>query len=129
MRNGYYVYILECADGTYYVGMTNNMDRRFVEHEEGLNEDAYTFSRRPLKLAWAEKYLSVRLAYQIERKLKKWSAKKKKALIEGRFEDLKELAKCKNETTHERLQKNDTKRKRPSGPGPRLRSGKQGRGE
>jgi len=101
MRNGYYVYILHCADGTYYTGMTNNIERRFAEHEYGINEDAYTFSRRPLELVWGEKYLSARYAYQMERKIKKWSAAKKKALIDGRWDDLKNLARCLNKTSHE----------------------------
>jgi putative endonuclease len=48
----YYVYILECADGTYYTGITNNLERRFTEHALGLNQDSYTHDRRPVKLAW-----------------------------------------------------------------------------
>lgn len=110
MKNGYYVYILECADGTYYTGMTNNMDRRMTEHENGINENAYTFSRRPVKLVFAEKYLSVRYAFEMERKIKKWSAAKKKALIEERFYDLPELAKCKNETSHENYNRTASER-------------------
>jgi putative endonuclease len=101
MKNGYYVYILQCSDGTFYTGMTNDMERRFAEHEIGINEDAYTFSRRPVELVWAEKYSRPRFAYEVERKIKKWSVAKKKALIEERFDDLKNYARCLNKTSHE----------------------------
>lgn len=100
MRNGYYVYILLCSDGTFYTGMTNNIERRFAEHEAGINEDAYTFSRRPVELVWGEKYPAPRFAYQVERKIKKWSVAKKKALIEERWDDLKNYARCLNKTSH-----------------------------
>jgi predicted GIY-YIG superfamily endonuclease len=49
---------------------------------------------------WAEKYDRPRFAYAIERKIKKWSAAKKKVLIEERFDDLKNYAKCLNKTSH-----------------------------
>jgi putative endonuclease len=101
MKNGYYFcYILLCVDGTYYTGMTNDLERRFAEHETGYDENSYTFSRRPVELMWAERYSWPRDAYAAERKIKKWSVKKKKALIEERFDDLKNYARCLNETSH-----------------------------
>ncbi len=47
----YYVYILECADDSYYTGITNNLERRFNEHKEGNSPNSYTKSRRPLKFS------------------------------------------------------------------------------
>jgi len=42
-----YVYILKCSDDSYYTGLTNDLDRRIVEHDEGLIPDCYTWRRRP----------------------------------------------------------------------------------
>src|SRR6266498_1514487 len=101
MKTGYYYcYILLCSDGTFYTGMTNDLERRLAEHETGYNEDSYTFKRRPVELKWAEQYSRPRDAYATERKLKKWSVAKKKALIEERFDDLKNYARCLNHSSH-----------------------------
>jgi putative endonuclease len=53
-----YVYILECSDNTFYVGVTNNLGRRFIEHITGLHEESYTFNRRPLKLVYCKQFSS-----------------------------------------------------------------------
>jgi putative endonuclease len=50
----YYVYILLCRDGSYYTGVTNNLEVRFVQHQEGHDPKAYTYKRRPLKLVFNE---------------------------------------------------------------------------
>lgn len=94
----YYLYILKCSDGTYYTGMTNNLERRLVEHQEGLNPNSYTFQRRPVDIQFYEAFSDVKQAIEFEKKVKKWSAKKKQALIEANWEKLKKLAICKNET-------------------------------
>jgi putative endonuclease len=87
------VYILECSDGSYYVGVSNNPERRLLEHNEGLDPDSYTFSRRPVEIVWCEFYSSPAFAISIEEKIKKWSRAKKKAIIEDRWNDLPALAK------------------------------------
>jgi len=46
----YFVYILLCSDNSYYTGMTDNIERRFNEHQEGVYPRAYTFKRRPVQL-------------------------------------------------------------------------------
>ncbi|MFZ2406661.1 MAG: GIY-YIG nuclease family protein, partial [Methylobacter sp.] len=48
MNNSYYVYILKCSDGSYYTGVTNDIQRRFYEHQEGLIEDCFTHDKRPV---------------------------------------------------------------------------------
>jgi putative endonuclease len=98
MGNKYYVYILKCADNAYYTGVTNNLERRLKEHEEGLDETAYTYSRRPLELVWYDVFLTPRSAIDIEKQIKGWSRRKKEALIEGRFELLHGMAACGNES-------------------------------
>ena len=85
----YFVYILECSDETLYVGVTNNLDRRFVEHCEGIDEDSYTSSRRPLKLVYHEVFKYIDKAIAREKQLKRWSRKKKQALIDGALDKLK----------------------------------------
>jgi putative endonuclease len=95
-----YVYILECSDNTLYIGVTNNVGRRFIEHISGLNEKSYTYKRRPLKLIYCKKFDSPIKAIEYEKQLKGWSKAKKLALIANEFEILHELASCKNETSH-----------------------------
>jgi len=97
----YYVYILFCADKTYYTGITNNLDRRVAQHEAGTDPYAYTFTRRPLQLVYAETFRYVRDAINWEKKLKRWSAQKKKALVEENWQKLVELSKCRNESHYE----------------------------
>lgn len=93
-----WVYILECSDATLYTGITNNLDRRLREHEEGINPKAYTFKRRPVNLVFAEEFWDYRLAYDWEKKLKGWSGQKKRAMIEENWEKLKKLAECRNKS-------------------------------
>ena len=91
----YSTYILHCADDSYYTGMTNDLERRITEHDEGINEGSYTADRRPVKLVWWENFKYVDLAIAREKQIKGWSRKKKEALIEGRRQDLPPLAKKK----------------------------------
>lgn len=93
--NSYYVYILWCADKTYYTGVTNNIERRFNEHCYGRNVTSYTFSRRPVELVFCEEFYDVEMAIAFEKKLKKWSQKKKEALINENYHLLPGLSKKK----------------------------------
>ena len=94
-----FVYILKCSDSSYYIGITNNLERRFNEHCESMDEKSYTFNRRPLKLVYYEHFLSPMQAIKREKQLKGWSRKKKEALINGNIELLKELAKSHGSTS------------------------------
>jgi len=89
----YYVYILKCNDGTYYTGVTNNISLRISQHENGLSKDSYTYSRRPVKLVFYAEFTDINIAIQKEKQIKKWSKKKKEALINGDFDLLPELSK------------------------------------
>lgn len=100
-----YVYILECSDNTFYVGVTNDVGRRFIEHTEGLHENSYTFNRRPLKLVFCKQFTSPIKAINYEKQLKGWTRAKKLALISNDLDLLHELSKCKNETSHEKFSK------------------------
>ena len=77
----YFVYILKCCDASYYTGITNNLERRILEHKSGLNNECYTFSRRPIELMWFEIFNDVSNAIATEKQIKGWSRRKKEALI------------------------------------------------
>ncbi len=89
----YFVYILLCYDGTYYTGITSDIIKRIKEHSNGKHIDSYTYNRRPVKLAFLCEFSDVKLAIAKEKQIKKWSKKKKEALINNAFEGLPNLAK------------------------------------
>ncbi len=76
-----YVYILLCNDDSYYTDVTNNPDRRILEHNSGLNKRSYTSSRLPVKMIYCERFTNFNLAIEWEKRIKNWSRKKKEALI------------------------------------------------
>ena len=88
----YHVYILLCSDGSYYTGVTNDIDRRFEEHQNGSDPYCYTYSRRPLVLKFSEPYQFVDDAIGREKQIKGWSRRKKEALISSNYEKLKTLS-------------------------------------
>ncbi|MBV8363550.1 MAG: GIY-YIG nuclease family protein [Candidatus Eremiobacteraeota bacterium] len=85
--------MLRCFDGTYYVGITNDLDRRIWEHNYGIDETCYTFLRRPLLCVWSEMFHHVLDAIQCEKKLKRWSHNKKSALARGDWKMISALSK------------------------------------
>ena len=94
------MYILKCSDESYYTGITNNPELRLKQHNFGLNAEAYTYSRRPVEIVYCEKFTDYNLAIDWEKRIKNWSRKKKEALINSNWEELKKLAECKNESSH-----------------------------
>ncbi len=91
----YWTYILRCADGSYYVGMTNNMDQRLAQHQSGSDPSSYTFTRRPVELVYENMSMTPEAAIALEKKLKGWSRGKKEALINGELQLLPLLSKKK----------------------------------
>ena len=87
-----YVYILKCADGSYYVGSTTNLERRLAQHQAGAIK-GYTESRRPVNLVWSAEFPTEHDAFLRERQMKGWSRAKKEALIRGDWEGLHEVVK------------------------------------
>jgi putative endonuclease len=92
-----FMYILECADGTYYVGSTLRLQARLWQHENGLGAN-YTRKRLPVKLVYTEEYPQVFDAFMREKQVQGWSHAKKKALIERNEGAMHCLAECRNET-------------------------------
>jgi putative endonuclease len=89
----YFVYILLCSDNSYYTGVTNNLERRIYEHENGLDPNSYTFKRRPLKLVFHEMFYDINQAIAFEKQIKGWRRAKKEAIINGDWHLLPELSK------------------------------------
>ncbi|WP_425637847.1 GIY-YIG nuclease family protein [Algoriphagus yeomjeoni] len=102
----YLVYILKCSDNSFYTGVTNNLERRLTEHSEGLDPFCYTAKRRPLELVFVQEFQEIKEAISFEKQIKGWSRKKKLAMINGEWDKLKELAECKNETSHKNFKEN-----------------------
>ncbi len=94
--NGW-VYILECADGSYYTGSTNNLELRLAQHQAGEGAN-HTKKRLPVKLVYCEEFQRIDDAFYREKQIQGWSREKKEALIKGMPENLKKLAECMNET-------------------------------
>ena len=93
MNEGAYLYILKCADGSYYIGTTRTeLELRIAQHNAG-TFGGYTKSRRPLTLVFSQWFDTITDAIECERKLKKWSRAKKEAFMRGDFAELHELAK------------------------------------
>ena len=87
----FYVYILRCADGSYYTGHTENLEVRLAAHQNG-DIKGYTSTRRPVELVFTDQFPSRREAVERERQVKGWSRAKKEALIEKDWDELVALA-------------------------------------
>ncbi len=86
-----YMYILQCADDSYYVGSTWNLEKRLWEHNQGLGAK-YTARRLPVKLVYSEEFDFIADAYQREKQVQNWSRAKREALIRGDYDALPELS-------------------------------------
>lgn len=85
-----------CADSSYYVGVTNDAEKRVAEHNSGQDTNDYTCRKTPVKLEWYESFLNPTEAIAFEKQLKGWNRKKKTALINGDWDRIKELSNDKN---------------------------------
>ena len=85
-----YVYILKCSDGSLYTGVTTDIARRVKQHKEGQGAD-FTRSYGVSELCYSEEYFNKNEAFSRETQIKKWTRKKKLALIAGDKELLKRL--------------------------------------
>jgi putative endonuclease len=88
----YFVYVVQCSDKSYYTGITNNLERRLYEHNEGINKSAYTYRKRPVVLKYCETFQSPLDAIAFEKKIKNWSRKKKEALFKNDWERIRKLS-------------------------------------
>jgi tRNA/rRNA methyltransferase len=84
--------MLKCADGSYYTGHTDDLERRMGEHHGGVLP-CYTQDKRPLEMVWSDYFQTREEALVAERQIKGWSRNKKEALIRGDFAAIQRLAK------------------------------------
>ena len=86
------VYILRCADRSYYTGHTDNLEKRISGHQSGLY-DCYTTGRLPVELVFSQECSTRIEALSDERQIKGWSRKKKEAMMRGDWVEVSRLAK------------------------------------
>jgi putative endonuclease len=92
-----YMYILECADGTYYTGSTNDLEHRLEQHQNGEGAN-HTKKRMPVKLVYFEVFQRIDEAFYREKQVQGWGRAKKEALINLQSDELKKLSECLNES-------------------------------
>jgi putative endonuclease len=90
---GVYVYMLRCADRSYYIGSATGDDLgpRIDQHNAGSHK-GYTFTRRPVVLVWSEHFERITDGIAVERQLKGWSRAKKEALLNSEWAKVSKLA-------------------------------------
>ena len=106
MQLHFWVYLLRCADESYYVGHTDNLEGRVAQHQAGTYE-GYTRKRRPVALLWSEAVGTREEALAFERRIKGWTRAKKEALITGDWERIKLLSKPPHERASTTLSTNE----------------------
>ena len=92
MPEVYFVYILCCGDGSYYIGSTADLTGRLHLHQSGRGPN-FTAARLPVSLVYQETQPTLQAAVRRERQLKRWSHAKIAALIAGNLQELKALSK------------------------------------
>ncbi len=90
-----FVYILLCADGSYYTGSTINLEKRIEEHQTGKGAN-HTKKRLPVELVYWEEFERIDLAFYREKQIQGWSRKKKEALINNEVGNLHTYSECVN---------------------------------
>ncbi len=90
--------MLQCRDRTFYVGVTNSIDRRLAEHQTGIHPECYTYDRRPVSLVFVAEYRYILDAIDRGKQLKGWSRQKKQALMQEEWSMLHTLSECRNNT-------------------------------
>ena len=89
-----FTYIIQCSDGSYYVGSTDNLEQRIKQHQAGYG-CSYTKHHRPVQLVYREEYETFQQAFKRERQIHGWSRAKKEALINGDIQTLQKQSKRK----------------------------------
>ena len=87
----FWVYILRCADNSYYTGHTDNLEERIAKHQAGEIE-GYTSTRLPVRLLFAEEFPTREEALVSEQQIKGWSRRKKEAMMRGDWAEVSQLA-------------------------------------
>ncbi len=92
-----HMYMLKCSNDAYYTGSTKKLEERLEQHQKGEGAN-YTKKYPPVGLVYFEEFDRIDHAFEREHQVKRWSRKKKEALINNMPEELHKLAQCMNET-------------------------------
>lgn len=95
----FWVYLLRCADGSYYTGHTDNLEYRLAQHQSG-ELPGYTHDRRPVQLVFSQDFPTREEALSMELRLKGWGRAKKEALLNNDWDEVNRLSRGKHR--HER---------------------------
>ena len=87
----FWVYMLKCADDSYYTGHTDNLGQRVDKHMVG-SYPGYTSNRLPVKLVWSQECTTREEALSAEMQIKGWTRNKKEAMIRGNWADVARFA-------------------------------------
>ena len=90
----FWAYILCCADGSYYTGHTDDLEKRMAQYDSG-ECDGYVANHLPVKLAWSQECATRYEALSAEQQIKGWSRKKKEAMMIGNWQEVSLLAQSK----------------------------------
>ena len=101
----YFVYILKCSDNSYYTGVTSNLENRILDHQSGKYPESYTHNKRPIELVFYYEFNEIEQAIAFEKQVKGWSRKKKEAIINDNWGNLKKLSICKNQSHSDNIGK------------------------
>jgi putative endonuclease len=88
----FWVYLLKCADQSYYTGHTDNLENRLTQHHHRDIPGCFTATRLPVQLVFTQEFATRVEALASERQIKGWSRKKKEAFIKGNWEALSAYA-------------------------------------
>ena len=91
----FWVYILRCADGSYYTGHTDNLEQRIAQHHSG-EFGGYTATRKPVTLVFIQECATREEALRAEQQLKGWSRKRKEAMVRGDWAAVNRLSRGKH---------------------------------
>ena len=108
----FWVYLLRCADGSYYAGHTNDLNARLWQHQNGILCD-WTSRRRPVELVWCEAVPTRIEALEFERRIKGWTRAKKEALIASDWDRISWLARPRHERPSTSLRTNEIEDRTP----------------
>ena len=87
----FWAYMLRCADDSYYVGQTDNLENRIDAHIAS-EPTCYTTTGRPVSLVWSQEFATREESIAAEQQMKGWSRKKKQALIRDDWKEIERLA-------------------------------------
>jgi len=89
----FWVYILKCADGSYYTGHTDNLETRIEQHKNRFFPGCYTATRLPVEVVYSQELVTRQEALAAERQIKGWSRRKKEAMMRGDWNEVSRLSK------------------------------------